>query len=438
MDCDKKRKDKLVSGAVQKPTNLYRRVSTVNYKIVGEVKSIRPTHSKTKCLVCKVTLLKSSKFRQRAGILLRCQCNVRVCTTCISNNPCWYLTDPHFTKCPTIQEFVCTICNCFEQVKEKICCNWMCSRCAAEQQKEGYLCSKCGKRWKQCRRREKYELWRASKGLCGSAEVVKTAVVEEHDDEDKIADYRNVIKSRVFEKVSQSRHLSASDIRTMFHECFSPQPCTCVSDQDQNPLCTSCTPVLTIMQLLAKHPSPLMASFAECAIPGRALARNVYDRALLTTMLNDYNLPPCANGRSCKGMLVSALNNPKPLPSLLTPELYKQFALHIEKPKEVLKIEPCSCILCVLFNQSAAVSQMLSSSSLYLESHPIGPVYYFNVKLLPDVGVPEVCIDEYQAYLVNFQGSVGSYKPTFYYNWRDMLKVLNRDESGKITISPVT
>ena len=64
-------------------------------------------------------------------------------------------------------------------------------------------------------------------------------------------------------------------------------------------------------------------------------------------------------------------------------------------------------------------------------------MYYFNVKLSPDVGVPEVCIKEYQGYLVNFQGSVGSYKPTFYYNWRDMLKLLHRDQTGKVTFLPL-
>lgn len=103
------------------------------------------------------------------------------------------------------------------------------------------------------------------------------------------------------------------------------------------------------------------------------------------------------------------------------------------KTGEVQQIDPCRCILCLLFNQSATVAQMFSPDSLHLEPHSSGPVYYFNIKLLPDVGVPEVCIDEYQGLLVNFQGLVGSCKPMPYYNWRDMLKVLQRDGSGKVT-----
>lgn len=80
---------------------------------------------------------------------------------------------------------------------------------------------------------------------------------------------------------------------------------------------------------------------------------------------------------------------------------------------------------------------MLSSYALYTKPHPSGPVYYFNVKLSPDVGVPEIHIEGYQGYLVNFQGSVGSYKPTFYYNWRDMLTMLHRDTSGKVILTSI-
>nr|WPK86595.1 NLRC3-like protein 13 [Sebastes schlegelii] len=207
--------------------------------------------------------------------------------------------------------------------------------------------------------------------------------------------------------------------------------------QRTKPMCASCTPVLTVMQLLAKNPHPLVASLAERAIPGRALARNVYDRALLISMLNEQDLPLCANERMCKGMLLNAQKYPRPLPSLISPESYNCFVSNRAKTGEVQQINPCRCILCLLFNQSAAFTQMFSPESLRLEYHPSGPVYYFNLKLSPDVGVPEVCIDEYQGYLVNFLGSVGSYKPTFYYNWRDMLKVLHRDSSGKITFSPL-
>ncbi|TNN46268.1 hypothetical protein EYF80_043548 [Liparis tanakae] len=184
--------------------------------------------------------------------------------------------------------------------------------------------------------------------------------------------------------------MSTSDMRTLFSEFFAPQVCTCTSDSIQNPMCTSCTPVLTVMQLLAKNPRPLVASLAERAIPGRALARNVYDRALLIGMLNDRDLPSCANGHSCKGMLMDAQPDPKPLPSLLSPESYNLFVSSRARTREVQQIDPCRCILCLLFNQSAAVAQMLSPENLYLEPHPSEPVYYFNVKLSPDVGVSEV------------------------------------------------
>lgn len=344
----------------------------------------------------------------------------------------WYLTNPHFTTCPTLPGFICSVCACFQGLKEKVCCVWMCPNCSSESRKQGTSCSKCSRSLDPCPGRETRKLW------CTS-----TLPIEDTDshtmvtyDEEKIADYRDLIRQRVFDKVSQSRHLSTSDIRTLFHECFAPQVCTCRSDSDRNPMCCSCTPVLTVMQLLAKNPRPLVASLAESAIPGRSLARNVYGRALLLSMLNDHTLPLCANGPSCKGMLVNVPNNPKPLPSLISPESYNNFVLSRANPGEYEQIKPCCCILCLLFNQSAVVSQMVSPDGLHLEPHPISPVYYFNVKLSPDVGIPEVRIDIYPGYLVNFQGSVGSYKPTFYYNWREMLKLLHRDNTGKITFLP--
>ena len=423
-------------SAVRKSTNLYRRVSAVNYKNTGTGnKYLRHSHSK--CLVCLVTLVKSSKDKKRAGIELRCQCNVRVCATCLNNNPEWYLTEPHFTMCPTLRGFICTVCACFECVKEKVCCVWMCSRCSAECKKQGSPCSKCSTR---VHGRSGGE----TRTLCDSNGIYKDpedGAGSVHVEE-TIAAYKDLVRARVFDKVSQSRHLSASDIRTLFHECYAPQMCTCVSESKTNPMCTSCTPVLTVMQLLAKNPRPLIASLAERAIPGRALARNVYNKALLIGMLNDQHLPLCVNARSCKGMLLGAHNNnndnPKPLPCLLSPQAYNGFlARKAQTGPAQQQIESCCCILCLLFNQSAAVAHMLSPDSLRLEPRPSGPVYYFNVKLSPDVGVPEVCIDDHHGYLVNFQGSVGSYKPTFYYNWRDMLKVLHREDSGTITLLPL-
>lgn len=254
--------------------------------------------------------------------------------------------------------------------------------------------------------------------------------------EDNIACYRREIKNVVLEKVSKSRHLSAQDVRTLFHECFNPQPCTC--GKYQNPMCVSCTPVLTIMELLAKNPQPLMASMAERAIPGRALVRHVYNKELLIDMLNDPNLPMCVNGQMCKRMLLKS-HNPKPLKSLMAPQTYKSL-MHskvIPDKDDTQNLEAHCCIVCLLFNQSAAITQMLSSQGMYVEPHPSGPVYYFNIKLSSDVGIPEVAVDDYQGYLINFQGSVGSYKPSFYYNWRDMLDVLQVDDTGKITISPL-
>ena len=416
-------------GAVRKATNLYRRVSAVNYRtgVKNTSKHLKPTSSK--CLVCLVTLVKSSNDRQRAGVRLRCQCNVRVCTTCFQN-PEWHLTTPHFTTCPTLRGFICAVCACFEGCKEKVCCVWMCTRCSADHQTQGARCPQCARSVDRSLRRETRTLWTNGPSL-ETEDVDKVAV-----DDEKIADYRDLIKSRVFTKVSRSRHLTASDIRPLFHECFAPQVCTCVSEGNRNPMCPSCTPVLTLLQLLAKNPRPLIASLAERAVPGRALVRNVYDRALLISMLNDQDLPLCANGRSCKGMLVNVQNNPKPLPSLISPESYNHFVMsRVKNASEVQQINPCCCILCLLFNQSAAVVQMLSSDSLHFEPHPSEPVYYFNVKLSPDVGASEVWI-EYHGYLVNFQGSVGSYKPTFYYNWRDMLTLLHRDSDGKVTFSP--
>lgn len=425
-DCEKKRKDALVS-AVRKATNLYRRVSTVNYKNVSKVTCKKRKHNSSKCLVCLVTLVKSSKDRQRAGVKLRCPCNVRVCSTCFANNPQWYLTTPHLTKCPTLPSFICSVCFVFQGVKEKVCCVWMCPRCSSEQRNGS--CSKCSRDLGHNERRETRVLW------CPS----KTFLDSQRDDEvvcdnENVERYRNEIRVRVLEKVSNSRHLSAANLRTLFRECFAPQACRC--EGDQNPLCVSCTPVLTIMELLAKNPQPLMASLAERAIPGRALARHVYDRALLLKMLNDHELPLCVNGHSCKGMLLLA-QNPRPLTSLVSPECYNRFvSSKVKKSEEVQQVTECCCIVCLLFNQSAAITQMLSSDSLYLEPHPSGPVYYFNIKLSPDLGVPEVSVDGYQGYLVQFQGAVGSYKPTFYYNWRDMLSVLHVDHSGKVTISP--
>ena len=426
-DSDNIRKAALLKS-VRKSTNLYRRVSTVNYRNVGKFSGKNLKLSASKCIVCLVTLVKSNKDQQRSGIKLSCYCNVRVCITCFKHNPGWYLTEPHFTKCSTLKGFFCTACACFEGFKEKVCCIWMCSRCSSERQNPDSLCSKCSRRLDGCSKRQTRNLWRWSNKL--SEEPVTSVTYSE----ERIADYRDLIRSQVFSKVYQSRHLSASDIRILFHECFNSQVCTC--NNEPNSMCTSCTPVLSVMELLAKNPRPLIASFAERAIPGRNIARNVYDKALLIDMLNDQDLPLCINQRSCKGNLVYCQHNPEPLTSLITLNSYNKFVASRTATGEAPQINPSSCILCLLFNQSSAVAHIYSSDGLQLETCPNGPVYYFNVKLSPDVGVPEVCIDERHGHLVNFQGSVGSYKPTFYYNWKDLLHILRKDNSGKITFLP--
>lgn len=415
--------------AIRKTTNLYRRVSAVSYKSAPKATPKSRKNNGVKCLVCLVTLVKSSKDRDRAGVKLRCPCNARICSTCFANNPQWHLTEPHLSQCVVLQSFICSQCSTFQGIKEKVCCVWMCPQCSRGHQQGP--CSQCSQGYDPRERRDTRTLWCQSKRTKGCEEV-NDAVYNE----DNIACYRHKLKNDVLEKVSKSRHLSAQDIRTLFHECFTPQPCVC--GKDQNPMCVGCAPVLTIMELLSKNPQPLMASMAERAIPGRALARHVYNRALLIDMLNDPKIPMCVNGKTCKGMLVRHYT-PKPLRSLMAPQTYRSLVSSNFTPDQddVHHLEAHSCIVCLLFNQSAAITQMLSSQGMYLEPHPSGPVYYFNIKLSPDVGIPEVAVDNYQGYLINFQGSVGSYRPSFYYNWRDMLDVLQVDHTGKITISPL-
>lgn len=421
-DCDKKRKDALVRS-VRKATNLYRRVSAVSYR------DTHANHRKTrtngsKCLVCLVTLVKSSKDKHRSGIKLRCPCNVRVCTMCFDDNPKWYFTEPHFTECDFISRFICGSCSTFQGAVEKVCCLWLCASCSSDCGTG--VCVKCKK--DVGTHRETCTLWPKSRSSADLADA-KYRVC----DVDKVDCYRREIRNRVIRKVSQSRHISNSDVRALFHETYAVEPCTC--EHTRTSLCTSCTPVLTVMELLAKNPKPLMASFAERVIPGRALVRHTYNRALLLRMLNDQRLPFCVNGRNCKGMLLmTPTGNRSPLRSLMAPESYSDTR---EDGMAALRISPSACLLCLLFNQSSAVSHMLSSESLYLEPHPTGPVYYFNIKMAPDIGIPEVNIHENPNYIVNFQGSTGCFKPTFYYSWRDMLSTLQIDDNGNVTLSPL-
>lgn len=196
-DCDKKRRDALVSK-VRKTTNLYRRVSTVSCRNLEKLNKKHNKTSSAKCLVCLITLVKSSKDQQRAGIKLRCQCNVRVCTTCFKNNPEWYLTKPHFTKCPTLRSFICTVCACFEGSKDKVCCVWMCSRCSVEHQNKSSF-SKCSRSLKLCPRRETRTLWCRFNSPFGKNKDSANVVY----DEEKIAEYRDLIRSQVYDRVGR-------------------------------------------------------------------------------------------------------------------------------------------------------------------------------------------------------------------------------------------
>lgn len=190
------------------------------------------------------------------------------------------------------------------------------------------------------------------------------------------------------------------------------------------------------MELLAKNPTPIMASLAERAIPGRALVRHTYNRDVLLQMLNHPRLPVCANARNCKGMLINAPDGRRrSLRSLISSQSYANITRCDSNNLGTYRVSPTACILCLLFSQSSSVSSMLSSESLYLEPHPTGPIYYFNIKLSLDIGIPEVNIEEYHNYLVYFQGAVGCFKPTFYYNWRDMLATLQIDNVGTVTLS---
>lgn len=348
---------------------------------------------------------------------------------CLEHNPTWYLSQPHFSSCPVISRFICASCSMFHSAAEKVCCLWLCAECSSR--RLGDPCPMCSRETSQDERRETCSLWprTRSSGGCSVDETQRVCDVS------KVECYKQEIRTRVLRKATDTRHLSPSDIAVLFYETHATvRPCgVCQSDR-KSALCTNCTPVLTIMELLSKNPKPLMASLAERAIPGRALVRHVYNRESLSRMLNDQRLPLCVNAQNCKGML---LNTPdgtrRPLRSLVSPQVYA----NMTDPAETYGVSSSACILCLLFNQSASVARMLSSESLYLEPHPTGPVYYFNIKLTPDVGIPEVNIEECNNYLVQYQGGVGCFKPTYYYNWRDMLATLQIDNMGNVSLSPL-
>lgn len=426
--------------SVRKATNLYRRVSTVSYKRApddshddGSRGAKNRKHTGSKCLVCRVTLVKSSKDKRRAGVKLRCPCNVRVCSMCLEDNPNWYLSQPHFGSCAILPRFVCHTCSVFHGVVERRCCVWLCSECWLRGR--GDACPSCSRTPNADERRETCALWprtRSGGGGCSAAtEPQKLCDVA------KVQCYKQELRVQVLNKVAAARHMTPADVRALFrgtHEDV--KPCGVCQAGAASALCTSCTPVLTIMELLAKNPKPLMASFAERAVPGRALVRHVYNRETLYRMLNDRRLPLCVNAQHCKGMLLDTWDGDRrPLRSLISPQEYEN--IDVACVSGSYACDPSSCILCLLFNQSASVARMLSSESLYMEPHPTGPVYYFNIKLAPDVGIPEVNIEDNNNYLVQYQGAIGCFKPTYYYNWRDMLATLKTDKTGTVSLSPL-
>lgn len=426
--------------SVRKATNLYRRVSTVSYRHIpddtnkdrsGGAKHRK--HTGSKCLVCRVTLVKSSKDKRRAGVKLRCPCNVRVCSMCLEDNPNWYLSQPHFGSCSVISRFICYSCSLFHSVAERQCCVWLCSECSSRSR--GDLCSVCSRKPNADERRETCTLWPRTRSVGGSGPAVADS--QRVCDVTKVQCYKQELRARVLSKVADARHLTPADIQVLFHETYEDvKPCGVCQADTKSALCTSCTPVLTIMELLAKNPKPLMASLAERAVPGRALVRHVYNRETLSRMLNDRRLPFCVNAQHCKGMLMNTWDgNRRPLRSLISPQVYETISTACSTGP--YSFSPSSCILCLLFNQSTSVARMLSSESLYLEPHPTGPVYYFNIKLAPDVGIPEVNIEDYNNYLVQYQGAIGCFKPTYYYNWRDMLTTLQTDNMGNVSLSPL-
>lgn len=412
--------------ATRKATNLYRRVTALRYLNANRrARNVSGKHTAVKCLVCQITLVKSSKDEQRAGIKLSCQCEARVCTTCFNNNPTWYLTEPHYTNCSTVKGFLCSACYCFSRIKEKICCSWTCSSCSAKMKQNG-SCDLCSEVIHRHGKVTVTSLWTEPKPDAPPDEQESDAY-----NEADVSGYKDFMRAAVLERVKKNRHLSKEDITTLFeHAPSADLVCTCTG-QAVHPLCLRCTPVLTVMKLIEENPTSLFASIAERIIPGRHLSRHVYNRELLLAMLNDPRLPLCPQNTECKGSLIPDSHG-RALSSLLSPGAYRDFV----SSNGTMEVQACCCILCLLFNQSSAVAQSFSTKSLTFESHPSGPVYYFNIKLSHDIGIPEARLDDCCSDLtVSFQGTVGEFKPTFFYNWRDMLNGLRYDREGTLHIS---
>lgn len=429
-DCEQKHREVLANSG-RKATNLYRRVSVVSHQN-NDVCKRRRSDSSNACVVCTVTLVKSSKDPARSGVRLKCPCDARVCITCFRNNPVWYEAEPHYGACSTTRYFTCHACSLFQRVSMRRCCAWLCVDCFKHAVGP---CVVCAAPVDRDHRGETRELWIAP--AASDSRKQPRCADNERNSELESNRYRSEIRKRVLEKIANTRHISAGDVGVLFGKYNTEQPCPLCTKKARDPMCVKCTPVTALLELLGKNPRPLIASLAERIIPSRALTRHVYNRATLITMLNDPNVPFCINDAYCKGaLLINERDRPTPLRSLVGSGEYKQHTADYRA--QSCRLAASACIVCILFNQSATIAHMLNPEKLYMEPEPREPVYYFNVKLRPDVGVPEVRVDEQHGFLINFQGSVGCYKPTFYYNWRDMLKRIRVERDESITLLPVS
>lgn len=441
--CAEKRSKKQATQ-LNKCTVLYRRVSSIHYtpRRPGRA-SVKSNGSK--CLVCKVSLVKTSKHPSRSGVVINCGCvGVRVCLVCFKHPATdvepWYMQQPHLDGCPTVKLFFCSACTVFNRVIERICCRWACPECAKNVRALD-CCPDCSTAL-SVQHREVRTLWNEPSFPVACSEeggpreechVFREAATEAKTEAITQA-YRNALRERVKAMVKSSRHLTAETIPIVFPECpRNPKHCTCFSDEAPSALCLGCSHVLTILELLSENSEPLMASFGERAVPGRAIARNVYNKALLQSMFADPRLPPCANGDVCKGKLLlrpDGQQHGKPLPSLLSPAAYRSLGPDSDT------VQASSCILCLLFHQTSTVLANIDSEKDNLEPLPREPVYYFNIQLASDVGVTELKIQNCGRHLIHFQGHAGSYRPEFYYNWYELLEVLSVNESGLVIFHP--
>lgn len=440
-DCEEKHREVLANSG-RKATNLYRRVSVVSHQSNDVCsKRRRIGDANNACVVCTVTLVKSSKDPAKSGVRLKCPCNARVCITCFDKS-IWYASEPHYSTCQIIRNFTCHVCAVFNRESVRRCCVWLCVDCF---ERADDRCSLC-KRPVIDHNCEKRELWSAHKQQPIAEEGAGGYAYNTPEDGDR---YAAELRRRALEKVARARHITNEDIGLLFGDS-TQRPCTsCTAKAVRDSLCVKCTPVAAILELLGKNPRPLIASLGERIIPSRALARHVYDRAALTAILNDPDVPFCVNGVYCKGTLVTvgdgtnnqAAATQRPLRSLVSTSIYGNFvydrrSTQHQPARHGGGFAPSACIVCILFNQSATIGRMLNPDKLYTEPEPREAVYYFNLKLAPDVGVPEIRVDDQHEFTINFQGSVGSYKPTFYYSWRDMLQCLRVERDGRIVILP--